>query len=170
MIPYIFILLQLTFAIYLIFYIVAFLSGAPFVPSTNSTAAKMVELSKVSGGKVAYDLGSGEGKLLQLIARTGAKAIGIEINPLLVAYTRLRFLFSPLNKQVEVRWRSFWDISFSDADVLFVYLLPLRMKKLEDKILKECKKGTRVISNSFVFPNLRLVASDTQLHVYIYVV
>ncbi len=75
MIPYIFILLQLTFAIYLIFYIVAFLSGAPFVPSTNSTAAKMVELSKVSGGKVAYDLGSGEGKLLQLIARTGAKAI-----------------------------------------------------------------------------------------------
>ena len=51
-----------------------------------------------------------------------------------------------------------------------MYLLPLRMKKLEDKILKECKKGTRVISNSFVFPNLRLVASDTQLHVYIYVV
>ena len=168
MIQYVFILLQLAFAVYLIFYIIAFLSGAPFVPTTNPTADAMIRLARLKKGMVAYDLGSGDGKLLLLIANNGARAVGLEINPLLVLYTYLRFLPSSVRSLIEVRWKNFWDYSFSDADALFVYLLPLRMKKLEEKIIKECRKGTRVISNSFMFPNLHLISTDTNHHIYVY--
>lgn len=160
-----FIFLQLLFAIYLVYYIVAFLSGAPFVPTTNPTADSMIALAKLKKGMIAYDLGSGEGKLLKRIAQKGATAIGIEINPLLVLYSTIRFYFTP---HISTRWKSFWSISLADADVLFIYLLPLRMEKLEKKILKECKKGTVIVSNSFLFPNMIQIEKDEKNHVYVY--
>lgn len=163
-----FIFLNICFGVYLVYYIVAFISGAPFVPSTNTTASTMITLAGLKKGETAYDLGSGEGKLLKLIAQQGAQAIGIEINPLLVVYTKIRFLFSPYRKLITIYAKSFWSVDLKSADVIFVYLLPLRMEKLEKKLLRECKKGTRVVSNSFLFPHWKLTASDEKQHVYVY--
>jgi 16S rRNA A1518/A1519 N6-dimethyltransferase RsmA/KsgA/DIM1 with predicted DNA glycosylase/AP lyase activity len=160
-----FLILNLLFAVYLIYYIVAFLSGAPFVPSTNPTAESMIKLAQLKKGMVCYDLGSGEGKLLKRIASYGAKAIGVEINPLLVLYSKIRFLTNPL---ISVLWQSFWTTNLSDADVIFVYLLPLRMEKLKTKLMKECKKGTLIISNSFIFPDWKIMRQDAKNHVYIF--
>lgn len=168
MLELLFVVLNITFAIYLIYYIVAFISGAPFVPTTNSTAESMMNLAGLKKGMVAYDLGSGEGKLLKLIAHRGATAKGIEINPLLVVYTWIRFLFTPLRKHVTVRWGSFWNATISDADVVFVYLLPLRMERLEKKLMTECKKETRIVSNSFMFPHIPLEKKDAKHHVFVY--
>lgn len=168
MIQVFFILLQSLFIIYLIYYIVAFLSGAPFVPSSNATASSMIALARLKKGMVAYDLGSGDGKLLHKIAETRAMAIGIEINPLLVCYSLIRALASPQRSRITIRWKSFWTISFHDADVIFIYLLPLRMEHLEKKLATECKKGTIVVSNSFLFPHWQLFRQDDANHVYVY--
>lgn len=168
MLAFIFLIIQLLFAIYLIYYIIAFLSGAPFVPSTNATAKSMIALAQLKKGMIAYDLGSGDGKLLGPIALTGAKAIGIEINPLLVLYSAVRRLLHPNRQIISVRWKSFWSMKFSDADVIFIYLLPLRMERLEKKLAKECKKGTLVVSNSFLFPHWKIVRQDDANHVYVY--
>ena len=168
MISGIFIILNAIFAIYLVYYIIAFLSGAPFVPSTNTTAISMIAISKLKKGMVAYDLGSGDGKLLQLIAKTGARAIGIEINPLLVLFSRVRSVFTNNRHRIHVQWKSFWSMTFTDADVIFIYLLPLRMEKLEKKLTKECKKGTLIVSNSFLFPHWKIYRQDHANHVYVY--
>ncbi len=168
MLEYIFLILQLLFAVYLIYYIVAFLSGAPFVPSSNATAKSMIALSQLKKGMIAYDLGSGDGKLLWPISQTGAKAIGVEINPLLVLYGNVRKFLHPNRTLISIRWRSFWSMTFSDADVLFIYLLPLRMERLEKKLAHECKKGTLVVSNSFLFPHWKIVRQDDANHVYVY--
>lgn len=164
----IFIFVQICFAIYLVYYIIAFLSGAPYVPSTNPTSDSMIRLARLSARKRAYDLGSGDGKLLSRIAATGAHAIGIEINPLLVLFSTMRSFLSPYRNSISVRWGSFWTTTFADADVVFVYLLPLRMEKLEKKLAKECKKGTIVVSNSFLFPHWKILRQDPVNHVYVY--
>lgn len=164
----IFLTIQLGFALFLFFLCLAFLTGAPFVPSTRQTAEAMIKLAQLKKGMRIYDLGSGEGRLLKLAAKAGAQAIGFEINPFLVLFTKIRFYFSPYRKLIKVHWSNFWKADFSDADVVFVYLLPWRMEKLEQFLKRELKPGTKVISNSFIFPNLKKITEDRKSHVYVF--
>lgn len=156
----IFLFLQLGFVVYLLYYIVAFLSGAPFVPSTKPVAARMIRLAQIKKGNIVYDLGSGDGKLLLLAEKYGAHATGYEINPLLVLWSNLR--------GAHTRWRNFWHADINDADVVFIYLLPWKMDALANKLKRECKKGTRIISNSFIFPNWKILRQDPARHVYVF--
>lgn len=163
-----FLFLQLGFAIFLIYWIIAFLTGAPFVPSTDPTAQSMIALAKLKPGMKVYDLGSGEGKLLRLAAQHQVHAIGIEINPWLVLFTTISSLLSPYRNRIRVRWQSFWKTNLKDADVVFIYLLPWRMPRLEKKLQKELKPGTLVVSNSFIFLTWPILRQDPKTHVYVF--
>ncbi len=161
-----FIGIQLLFASLFFFLCLAFVSGAPYVPSNKRAAEAMIRLSKLKKDTRVIDLGSGDGRLLLLAAKQGALAQGFEINPYLVLLTRLRALFGHYKGSVKVSWGNLWNAPISDADVVFVYLLPWRMEELAAKLTKELKTGTLVISNSFIFPNWKIHASDTEAHVY----
>lgn len=168
-VSYIFLALQLCFIIYLLYYIVAFLSGAPFVPSTDRTAESMIDLAHIKKGDKIYDLGSGNGKLLQLAAAKGASvAVGYEINPLLVILSLVMTHVSPLRQRIHTVWGDFWKADISDADIIFVYLLPWRMEKLAQKLMKETKPRTIIVSNSFIFPKWKIVRQDVKQHVYVF--
>lgn len=131
----------------------------------------MVELAGDLHGKTIVDLGSGDGRLLLLAAKKGVKkAIGLEINPLLVLYTILRSLLSPHRLTISCYWKNFWAYSLKDADVVFVYLLPWKMGALAKKLTKELKPGALIVSNSFIFPSLPMVAKDENVHVYVFTV
>ncbi|MCX6794068.1 MAG: hypothetical protein NTY06_03105, partial [Candidatus Gottesmanbacteria bacterium] len=90
----------------------------------------------------------------------GAHAIGYEINPILVLFSKLR--------GTKTHWKNFWHADIHDADVIFVYLLPWKMKRLADKLKGELKPGTTIVSNSFIFPNWKIVRQDTVNHVYVF--
>jgi len=166
MLSYIFLILQLLFAIFFFYLCLAFFTGAPFVPSTNPVAQAMIRLAKLKKGMIVYDLGSGEGKLLFLAAQKGAKAQGLEINPFLVAYSNIRAFFSPYRQSIHIYWKNLWKADIQDADVVFIYLIPWRMEVLEKKLKTTLKKGTVVVSNSFIFPHLHCIAKDDTLHVF----
>lgn len=166
--PYTFLLIQLCFAVLILFLTVAFLTGAPFVPSTKPTSGAMIELARIKPGMTIYDLGSGDGRLLFLAAQKGATAIGLEINPFLVAYTWLRKTFSPYRNTIRVKWQNFWQVNLSDADVVFVYLLPWKMTALAKKLAKELKSDSIIVSNSFVFPKKKILRQNSALHVYVF--
>lgn len=169
MLPIIFIVLNLLFTILIFYLLLAFLTGAPYVPSTRSTAEAMLKLAKISSDTTVYDLGSGDGKLLNLAMIYGAKkAIGYEINPFLVLASRFRFLLKPYRNKVQIYFKNFWHAKISDADVVFIYLLPWRMEKLKQKLLTEVKPGSLVVSNSFIFPNWKPYKSDPINHVYVF--
>ncbi len=163
-----FLFLQALFAIYLIYYLVAFVSGAPFVPSTSPATRKMIELAGIKKGSIVYDLGSGDGRLLAQAAGKGAIATGYEINPLLVFYSVLRFLPLILRGRVKSVWGNFWKQNLSQADIVFVYLLPWRMDALATKLTKELKPGSVVVTNSFIFPGWKMWKQDAASHVYAY--
>lgn len=158
--PVIFLILQVGFVIFLFYACVASLIGAPYVPTKTPTADAMMRLSGIKKGDIVYDLGSGDGKLLLLAAKHGARATGYEINPLLVLYANLR--------HAHTRWKNFWGADIHDADIVFIYLLPWKMDRLAKKLKTECKKGTVVVSNSFIFPGWPIIRQDTARHVYVF--
>lgn len=157
---FLFLILQVGFVIFFFYMCIASLTGAPFVPTKNASADAMIRLAEIRSGDVVYDLGSGDGKLLVLAARKGARATGYEINPMLVLFSKLR--------GTNTHWKNFWGADIHDADVIFIYLLPWKMERLAEKLKKECKKGTTIVSNSFIFPGWKIYRQDSANHVYVF--
>ena len=164
MLVYIFLLGHILLALLIFFLVLAFVTGAPYVPSTNPVARSMIDLAHIKNGMIVYDLGSGDGKLLLLAAAKGAHAIGIEINPYLVLLSKIR----TFGKKISVHWGSFWHADLRDSDILFIYLLPWRMEKLAKLLTTRAKPGALVVSNSFIFPKWKILRQDTINHVYVF--
>ena len=162
-----FLVLNILFGLLIFYLLLAFLTGAPYVPSAKATANSMIRLAGINKNSIVYDLGSGDGRLLNLSMIQGAKkAIGYEINPYLVLVSNFRFLFSPFRNSVHIYLKNFWKANFADADIVFIYLLPWRMTQLKRKLLSELKPGALVVSNSFIFPQWKIVRFDEKSHVY----
>lgn len=124
---------------------------APFLPTPKKTTEKMFDVAKVKPGEVVYDLGCGDGRFVRIASRKyQARAIGIELNPLVYAYAKLLSLGK---KNETILFQDFIKRDLSDADVIMCYLLPPTMRKLEIKLEQEAKKGTRIISHGFQFKN-----------------
>jgi hypothetical protein len=156
----VFLIIQVGFVIFFFYMCIASVTGAPFVPTKNSAADAMIRLSGITQGDIVYDLGSGDGKLLRMAARKGARALGYEINPLLVLYANIR--------GTRTIWKNFWKADIHNADVIFIYLLPWKMERLANKVKTECKKGTVIVSNSFIFPGWKIIRQDAAHHVYVF--
>ncbi len=161
-----FLLLNISFALLIFFLTIAFVTGAPFVRSNKQAVDAMIRLARIKSGTKVYDLGSGDATLLFRAAALGATAVGLEINPFLVLWSRLKIFLSPSRKHITVRWQNFWRADLADANVIFVYLLPWRMESLENILKMHCKPGTRIVSNSFIFPSLKRLQKDRKSHVF----
>ncbi len=157
---FVFLILQIGFVIFFLYMCIASVTGAPFVPTKTPVADAMLRLSGIKTGDIVYDLGSGDGKLLRMAAQKGARATGYEINPILALYANIT--------GAKTLWKNFWGADISDANVIFIYLLPWKMERLAQKLKKECKKGTLIVSNSFIFPGWVIVRKDTAHHVYVF--
>jgi SAM-dependent methyltransferase len=164
----IFLLVNLGFALLIFYLTIAFITGAPFVPSAKTVAESIIRLARLKPGMKVYDLGSGEGRLLFMSAGQGAAATGFEINPYLVFYTWVKIRFSPVKNHIRVKLANFWFADIHDADVIFIYLLPWRMQALETVLKNKLKKGAVIVSNSFIFPNLTMIRQDAKNHVYVF--
>src|SRR5687767_4240729 len=65
------------------------LASAPDVRTPYPTVRALLELANVTGKDVVYDLGSGDGRIVITAARElGARGVGVEIDPALVAESR----------------------------------------------------------------------------------
>jgi len=133
----------------------------------------MFELADIKPGEKVYDLGCGEGRFIFEAERRGADAVGIEMNIgayLMSLYNKKRLG----SKGVFVRG-NLHHINLKDADVVFCYLMPKAMKRLDYKLRNELKKGCRVVCNSFKIPGWKidkqvLDSSVISQHVYRYIV
>jgi len=103
-------------------------------------------------GEKIYDLGCGKASLLVLAAKEfGAKGIGYELSLWPYLWSRFNIFISRAN--VEVRMKNFFKADLSDADVVYCYLFPEIMARLEPKFAKELKPTARVVSYGFKLPN-----------------
>jgi ribosomal protein L11 methylase PrmA len=145
------------------------LRGAPWLPSSMGKVHKMLAMADVGPNDVVYDLGCGDGRTLITAARSyGARAVGIEIDPLRYVWCQLIITLFGLRRQVKIVFGDFFAQDLSEADVVICYLLPKTNRKLEEKFMRELHPSTRVVSNHFVFPGLCLMRSDNDAQLYLY--
>lgn len=146
-------LLAISLAVFCVFMLYAlaigFAKGAPFVRTRRDRMKTMLSLAAIKPGETVIDLGSGDGTLLLEAARLGANAIGVELNPFLVWYSRARAKKSGLGDRIRVIRKNFFSYPLGHADVVFLYLLTTTNDALRGKLEQELKPGTRVISNTF---------------------
>lgn len=154
----------MVFDIYVV--IIGHLKGAPYVPSSRRRVKKMIELADLKPGENVVDLGSGDGKILIEVARRGCYAIGLEINPFLVWYSRWRTKSLGLSDRVKVFRKNFYTYPLHEADAIFVYLWPETVNKLVPKFLRELKPGTRVVSNAFTISGWTPIAASDNVFLY----
>ena len=65
--------------------------GAPWVPTSRRLVSKALAMAELKPGELVYDLGSGDGRIVITATRDfGARAVGIEIDPFRVLYSRLK--------------------------------------------------------------------------------
>ena len=148
--------------------------GAPFVPTEPKTVEKMLRLAQVKKGDVLYDLGSGDGRIVTAAALMGANAYGVEIDPLKTFYSHFMLLLFGLNKYAKIIRGDFYKVDLSKANVVTLFLLPETNQKLKDKLQKELRTGSRIVSYAFKFdgwkPSKKLFNQDSAFGpIYLYI-
>jgi cyclopropane fatty-acyl-phospholipid synthase-like methyltransferase len=145
--------------------------GAPWIPTSRKTVRKMLELAKVTEEDTLIDLGSGDGRIIIMAAEEfGAKAIGIEADPLRVYWSRRAIRRKRLHDKASVTRGNFFHQSLEDASVVSVYQLQRVNKKMKSKLASELKPGTRVVSHSFTFDGWKVAEETRNPDLYLYIV
>jgi predicted RNA methylase len=143
--------------------------GAPWVPTPMNVVHLMLTMAEVGPGDLVYDLGCGDGRMIITAAqRYGARAVGVEIDPLRYLWCQMRITMLGLRDRVRIVYGDFFAQDLSQADVVTCYLLQDTNNKLERKFKKELRPGTRVVSNTFTFRKLRLVRQNAKASLYLY--
>ena len=140
-----------------------------YAPTPREAARIMLTMTKAGPGTTVYDLGSGDGRLLIMAVRDfGARAVGIEINPLRWLLGQVLITCYRVRGRVEIRLGSFFDLDLSEADIVTCYLAPEAIRKLTAKLNRELRPGARVISYRFPFFDLVPLAENKQARVFLY--
>lgn len=141
-------------------------SGAPYVPSKNTSVERMMELANIKKGDKTADLGSGDGRIVIAMAQHGAEAHGYDNNPVLVWVARRNIRRAGMSDTAFIHWKSFWKIKYDTFDTVTVYAMPYIMNRLYRKLKKELKPGSKIISNAFAFPNQEPLKKDHGVYLY----
>ena len=140
--------------------------GAPFLPTLTNRMSDALELLDLKSGDSLLELGSGDGRLLREAAKLGIHSIGYELNPLLVAYSRIKLW--RYRHLISVKCANYWTQKLPEADGIYVFLLNPYMEKLDKKIIAEAKKPVRVVSFAFKIPGKKSTKEINGMRLYLY--
>jgi hypothetical protein len=105
--------------------------GAPYVPSQRRYIQRaLTELYKVDQKDVLVDIGSGDGIVLRMAAKLGARAVGYELNPALVLVSKILG-----NARTKTYLADFWLVELPpDTTVVYVFMVQKMSQRLEKKL------------------------------------
>jgi len=119
-----------------------------WVPTPQAVVDKMLDMAQVTASDYVIDLGSGDGRTVITAAKRGAKALGIEYNPDMVALSQKNAAAAGVTNRATFAKADLFESDFSQATVITMFLLPDINLRLRPKIL-DLKPGTRIASNTF---------------------
>lgn len=85
-------------------------------------------------------------------AKMGFKAVGYELNPWLVWYSRYRAWRDGVHQNTRFYISDLWKVSFSRYTNVVVFGVPQMMPQLKKKLEEELESNARIIACRFPFP------------------
>ncbi|XP_075927781.1 ATP synthase subunit C lysine N-methyltransferase isoform X2 [Petromyzon marinus] len=125
----------------------------PFVPATDAQLGNILRALGPGRRRRLVDIGSGDGRIVLAAARHGFNAVGVELNPWLVLYSRLGAWRLGLKGSASFRTVDLWKVNFSEFNNVVIFGVPQMMSQLEEKLEKELKQEAEVIACRFPFPS-----------------
>jgi SAM-dependent methyltransferase len=120
-----------------------------WVPTPDRSVERMLQMAQVTPGDFVVDLGSGDGRTVIAAAKKfGAKSLGIEFNPDMVALSRRNAEAEGVTETAKFVEGDIFKTDFSSATVVTLYLLDDLNLALRPRLL-EMKPGTRIASHDF---------------------
>jgi len=123
-----------------------------YVPTAPAVVEAMLKLAGVTKDDVVYDLGCGDGRIVITAAKQfGARGVGIDIDPQRIKESNQNAVTAGVTDRVKFSTDDIFSdkVSFADASVVTLYLLPSLNVKLMPKLKAQLKPGSRIVSNSF---------------------
>jgi cyclopropane fatty-acyl-phospholipid synthase-like methyltransferase len=123
---------------------------APYISTPEDVVNRMLELAQVTREDVVYDLGAGDGRIpIAAAEKYGARAVGLEIDPKLVALARANAVAAGVDRLVEFRVENVLTADVSSATVVTLYLLSSSNERLRPMLMRQLKPGARIVSHAF---------------------
>jgi len=124
--------------------------AGPYVPSPQSVVSDMLKLADVGKDDFVVDLGSGDGRIVRTAALVfGARGFGVDIKDELVRQANADAAREGIADRVKFVNADLFKTDISQATVLTMYLLPNTVNLLREKLLRELRPGTRILSHDY---------------------
>lgn len=142
--------------------------GAPYLPTLSARVDDALDLLDLKPGQTILELGSGDGRMLKASAQRGLNAVGYELNPILVLYSRLSCW--KYRDKVVVHWGNYWNKTWPKTDGIYVFLLQSYMDKLHKRCIQESKKSEKIklVSFAFKIDNIKHKKENNGMYLYIF--
>jgi len=119
-----------------------------WVPTRHALVERMLDLATLTERDFVVDLGSGDGRMVIAAAKRGARALGVEYEPEMVALARRNAAAAGVAERAKFVQGDMFEADFSQATVLALFLLPTNLRRLAPKFL-ELAPGTRIVVNTY---------------------
>ncbi|XP_007260253.2 ATP synthase subunit C lysine N-methyltransferase [Astyanax mexicanus] len=123
----------------------------PFVPATTAQVSNVLSVLRSRSGALV-DIGSGDGRIVIAAAKEGFRAVGFELNPWLVLYSRYRAWREGVHHRTSFYLSDLWKVSFSQYSNVVIFGVPQMMEQLEAKLQSELQTSAKVVACRFPFP------------------
>lgn len=138
---------------YIAFCIIAFIvvffglfafTGAPYVPSQRKELDLLFKnLYPLKKSDHLIDLGSGDGAVLKVVAKHGASATGVELNPVLVLISKIRLRKS---KNIHVKLGDMYGLVFpKETTIVYVFGDNRDFSRIEQKVQTEANRLNKAL-------------------------
>jgi len=145
-------MIYLPIALFLIIfmYLLIFRYKVPWLPIWQTDLVRLEKLLRLESGKVFYDLGSGNGRVIFYLAKKypDVEFVGFELSFFLCLFSQIRKVLGR-HKNVKIKLRDYMRLDLNLADYIYVFANEDPMQEIGEKIDKEVEKEIVLISYCF---------------------
>jgi SAM-dependent methyltransferase len=132
----------------------------PFVPTPHLLVQRMLDLAGVGPSDFLIDLGCGDGRIAVAAGRRGARALGVDLDPLRIQEAFASARIAGVEERVNFRIQDLFRTPIFEASVVALYLLPHINLQLRPRLLTELRPGSRIVSHAFNMGDWRADRED----------
>jgi len=133
----------------------------PFVPTPHALVQRMLDLAGVGASDYLIDLGCGDGRIAVAAALRGARALGVDLDPLRILEAHAAARIAGVETRATFRRQDLFRTPIYEASVVALYLLPEINLRLRPRLLTELHPGARVVSHAFDMGEWRPETEET---------